>query len=45
MRKKGGKVSLKSREWVMAKKERRRRQGKRYELFILHTSIELKISI
>lgn len=31
MRKKGGKVSLKSREWVLAKKERRRRQGKGYE--------------
>ena len=34
MRKKGGKVSLKSREWVMAKKERRRRQGKGYDVFI-----------
>ena len=31
VRKKGGKVSLKSREWVMAKKDRRRRQGKGYE--------------
>ena len=31
MRKKGGKVSLKSREWVMAKKDRRRRQGKGYD--------------
>ena len=28
MRKKGSKVSLKSREWVIAKKERRQRQGK-----------------
>ena len=34
VRKKGGKVSLKSREWVMAKKERRRRQGKGYDVFI-----------
>ena len=34
VRKKGGKVSLKSREWVMAKKERRRRQGKGYEIFV-----------
>ena len=33
VRKKGGKVSLKSREWVMAKKERRRRQGKGYDVF------------
>ena len=34
VRKKGGKVLLKSREWVMAKKERRRRQGKGYGMFV-----------
>ena len=37
MRKKGGKVPLKSREWVMVKKERRRRQGKGYALLMVTT--------
>ena len=41
MRKKDGKVSLKSWEWVMAKKEQRRRQGKGHKIFmhiiLLHT--------
>ena len=38
MRKKGSKVSVKSREWVMTKKERRRCQEKGYGMLSVGTN-------